>query len=523
MIANFSAAVTGLNNTQRVLQVTGQNLTNVNTEGYVRRRAELVETFYSNIGESGTGKMQVGSGVDVRCIRQIRNTLLDQAYRDDTSKMSYYKKEYEVYNEVEHLMIDSTDLSGALDDLYGAISTLSLEPSSIAAKMELVVTAQNFVYEGEYIRNQLYEMQLTMNDQLVDEVNEANKLIGEIYELNEQICGYELNEDEASDLRDQRNLALDKLSAIIPITVDEKENHKVQVYTCGRDLFGASSYETITLKPTGGVDGFLTPYWVKGNDPVINMKKPLNEDANFQDGGTLKGLLMSRGNVTATYASSDSDTQLYTIPRIMKDLDTLMHKVVTTINEALAPKSHVDGPLGADKSQYIELFTRKEMDRYSLDSKGNYVYNEEDPNNFESLYTLGNIEVNPILLKQGSYNSLCISPSGEEGDNSLLNEILRGWKDKTMVTKNGTEMNFEGFTVDFLSDIANRAGTSKSNLEHTTTLVEATEAERQDRSGVSLDEELGNLIRYQHSYSASSRVIQTLDSMIETLILNMAV
>ena len=77
--------------------------------------------------------------------------------------------------------------------------------------------------------------------------------------------------------------------------------------------------------------------------------------------------------------------------------------------------------------------------------------------------------------------------------------------------------------IDFISDIANRAGTSKSNLEHTSTLVDATDEERQDKSGVSMDEELSQLIRFQHSYSASASVVQTLDSMIQTLILSMAV
>lgn len=523
MIANFSAAVTGLTNTQRALQVTGQNITNVNTEGYVRRRAEFVDQYSDTIGANGTTKLQVGTGVDVNCIRQIRNTLLDQSYRDDNSKMNYYSKEYEIYNEVEQLMINSTDLAGTLDDFYGAISTLSLEPSSIAAKMQMVVSAQNFIYEAEYIGNQLYEMQLTINEQIIDEVNNANKYIDEIYTLNEQIAELEINEDEASDLRDQRNVALDKLSAIIPISVTELPNHKVQVYTCGRDIYGTGSYETIQIKATGGVDGFVTPIWRKGQDEVVNMSKPINEDANVQDGGTLKGLLMSRGNKRVTYASDPKDTEMYTLPRVTKQLDTLIHEIVTKVNEFLAPESHVDGPYGADGSQYVELFTRKKMDRYSNDADGNFVYNEENPEDYNSLYTIGNIEINPILLEQGNYNCLCISPSGEEGDNTLLDNILTDWKQKNITNSEGTLMNYESYAVDFISDIANRAGTSKSNLEHTSTLVDATDEERQDKSGVSMDEELSQLIRFQHSYSASSRVIQTLDSMIATLILNMAV
>lgn len=522
MIANFSAAVTGLEMAQRALQVTGQNITNVNTEGYVRRRAEFVDSHSAKIGMSGTSAMQVGAGVDIRCIRQIRNTLLDQSYRDDNSKYNYYKKEYEVYKEVEELMINSTDLCGALDDLYGAISTLSTDPSSVSAKAQLVVTAQNFVYEAQYISEQLSDMQSAINEQINDEVNKANNLIQEIFYLNENIAKLEISEDEASDLRDQRNVALDNLSAIIPITVTEQDNGKVQIYTCGRDLYTVGTYETMYVKATGTADGFITPMWLKAGDEVVKMERPISEDACFQDGGTLKGLLMARGNVQPNYTTSDKDTELYTIPRIKKQLDKLVNSVVTTINEAFAPKSHVDGPYGADGSQYVELFSRKSMDRYSL-VDGVYRYNEEDPENYDSLYTVENLVVNPYLLKQSNYNSLCTSKSGEEGDNSLLHELLQGFNTKSIVSSKGNLMTYSNFAVDFLSDLANKSGTSKSNMEHNQTLCDAVDQERQDVDGVSMDEELSSLIRFQHSYSASARVINTLDSMIQTVIMSMGV
>lgn len=523
MIGNFSAGVSGLENAQRGLQVTGQNLTNVNTEGYTRRRVEYVDTHYSKIGFRGKDILQVGSGVDVSCLRQIRDTLLDQSYRNENSRMNYYTKEYEILNEIETLLIDSTDFSSTLDELYGAISTLSQNPDSVSARAGLIESAENFIYEAKFISNKLDDLQGTINEQIRVEVDKANGLLEEIYILNEEISKFEISGDEASDLRDQRNAALDKLSAIIPITVTEKADSKVQVYADGRDLYGTGTFETMSIKSTGGVDGFITPIWTKAGDEIVNMNKPLNPDANYQDGGTLKALMMARGNVDATYATDSKDVALYTIPTVKQDFDKLINAVVTKINETFAPKSHVDGPYSADGSQYIELFSRISVDRYKQDENGNYIYNAENPNDYYSLYTIDNIEVNKEVLNDNNYSKLCVSRSGDVGDNTLLQDLLSDWKDKNITNDVGTTMNFESYLVYFLSDVATTAGTSKSNLEHQTTLVEATESERQSTAGVSLDEELSTLIRFQQSYSASSRVLQTIDSMIETLILSMAV
>ncbi|MCQ2749255.1 MAG: flagellar hook-associated protein FlgK [Clostridia bacterium] len=423
MIANFSTMVSGLDNATRGLQVTSQNLTNVNTEGYTRRRIELVDSFYSNIGDSGSGKMQVGSGVTIRELCQIRNTLLDQSYRNENSKLSYYDTEYDVLHEIETLLIDSTDFSETLDSLYGSISVLSQNPESVSARAEFLTSAENFVYEAQYISEQLSDIQLTMNEKIIEQVNKANELLDEIQYYNDKIVELELEEDEASDLRDQRNVCLDELSKIMPITVTEQKYGNVQVYADGRDLFGVGTHETISLRATVGADGFYTPYWTKAGDDVVNMDRALIEDANYQDGGTLKALLMARGNVYADYSTDPRKTELYTIPSIKKNFDTLVHSIVKNINETFAPESHTSGAYSGDGSQYIEVFSRKDMDRYRIEN-GDYIFNDEDPTNFESLYTTENLVINSVLLNDNNFSKICYSPSGDVGDNTYLEKIL---------------------------------------------------------------------------------------------------
>lgn len=520
MIANFSTMVSGLDNATRGLQVTSQNLTNVNTEGYTRRRIELVDSFYSNIGDSGSGKMQVGAGVDIRCLNQIRNTMLDQTFRNEQSKLSYYDQEYDVLHEIETLLIDSTDFSGTLDSLYGSISILSQNPESVSARADFLTSAENFVYEAQYISEQLSDIQLTMNEKIIEQVNKANNLLDEIFELNEKIVELELNEDEASDLRDQRNVALDELSKIIPITVTEKKYGDVQVYADGRDLYGVGTHESIVLVPTVGADGFYTPCWKKAGDEVVNMDRALIEDASFQDGGTLKALLMARGNVYADYSTDSSKTELYTIPRIKKEFDTLVHEIVKNINETFAPESHTSGAYSADGSQYIEVFSRRDMDRYRIEN-GEYFYNEEDPTNFESLYTIENIVINSELVDGNNFSKICYSPSGDVGDNTYLEKILANWNGDAIEGKDGTYQSFTDYLTSFLSSVATEAGKSKNNLDHQTTLTSAIDDKRQAVSGVSLDEELSNLIKFQHAYSASARVLTTVSEMMESLIFNM--
>lgn len=183
-----------------------------------------------------------------------------------------------------------------------------------------------------------------------------------------------------------------------------------------------------------------------------------------------------------------------------------------------------------DKTPREVLFNRKNMDRYQeakiiCDGKEKtiWVYNEEDPGDKYSLYTLGQIEMNEEVLKDPS--KIPLSGNEHQGlsgayDTSILEKLLDVW-DEPFTTLNPnvlTESNFNDYYTSLIEDLGSRGNKFNSIVENQETTIASVDDQRQQVAGVSSDEELSNLIMYQYGYNANSRYITVIDEMLETLI-----
>ena len=176
--------------------------------------------------------------------------------------------------------------------------------------------------------------------------------------------------------------------------------------------------------------------------------------------------------------------------------------------------------------QGTELFVRNNMSRYTEQmvtladgtQKKVQVYNQEDESNYLSLYTLGNIQVNDDLTKNPSL--LPLSNLQKEELQEVANQLITMWEEdfgslgpNSLVTNN-----FMGYYKEFIADFANKGYTYNGIAESQTKSVQKLEGQRQDVAGVSTDEELSNLIRFQQGYNASSRYFTVVSEMVEHLI-----
>ena len=179
-----------------------------------------------------------------------------------------------------------------------------------------------------------------------------------------------------------------------------------------------------------------------------------------------------------------------------------------------------------DKTMGTEFFSRKSMDRYQElqevtladgSKEWVYIYNEEDPENNYSLYTLGEIEINPDVLKDRS--KLPLSKNTNTGDFNIdvAQDLLSAWQ-ADFATLNPNELNYNNFN-NYYTSLVGELGTRGEKYQ---TLAETQEAmansinnERLEIMAVSTDEELTNLIKYQHAYNASARYINVVSEMIE--------
>ena len=237
---------------------------------------------------------------------------------------------------------------------------------------------------------------------------------------------------------------------------------------------------------------------------------------------------------------------------IQAQFDQLIHGIVTTINDILAPNKEVtleDGskiwildeekaPIGMDPNKTVgeALFNRKSIERYTEaqeiiieDGEGGYqtivarIYNSEDPRDNYSLFTIGEIEVNQNIM--GNYSLLPLSSNSSTGDYDVetARELVLSWQKAfaTLSPNTLTTNNFNEYYNSFISEIANRGEKLYVISNNQATMVASIDNQRMQITGVSSDEELTNLIKYQHAYNAAARYINVVSEMLEHLIMNL--
>ena len=205
------------------------------------------------------------------------------------------------------------------------------------------------------------------------------------------------------------------------------------------------------------------------------------------------------------------------IPKAMRELDNLVHNIVTMINEAAAPNSHTGGPYDLTGTQsYQEIFSRKNVSRYN----GADVYNAEVAGDYYSLYTLGNLTINPIYLTADGYGKMSLSRSGDREDTDIIKDMLSQWKSKFISYDGSQPMSIDDAYSHFVTGIAAETAEAKSMYDAKVTLVTQAQNQRASFSGVSMDEEMANMLKYQHAYNAAARVVNQIDSMLDRIINN---
>ena len=558
----------GLQANQNAINTTAHNLTNLNTEGYSRQQVLLKDLAYQKLGYTKTGINQTGLGTKVDQTRTTRDHFLDNKYRLQNARQTYYSSKAGVISEVEEFFGETqgSTFQDYMKNLWNAMQEVQKTPNGFVERTALVATAGSFIDRANEIYSQLVNYQKSLNDEIQDQADEINRLAKKIYDLNQQIMKYEAGDLEAAnDYRDARNQALDELSSLISIEIREQPNGTVNVYAEEHLLVSDDRTFDIATRPVEEGSDLLTVYWKADDTDVFNLKR-ISVAGDNSDAGSLKGLLSARGDYTPDYTDiplrenfgteADYQSALLNYNRTLSNrdvsaliaqFDQLIHGMVTQINDVLCPNTTVTDINGntytildteragkgfgdGNEVQGTELFSRKGYERYReetitvLDENGTpqtktvMVYNEEDPNDYYSLYTLGQITVNDVLVKNPALLPLT-KINGEEYQN-VADDLLELWnKDFATLDPNTlVPNNYNNYYATMVGDYANKGYTYQGIADKQAVMVNEVNNQRQEVVGVASDEELTNLIRYQHAYNASSRYITVVAEMIEHII-----
>lgn len=607
LMGSLYIGTSGLISHQNALNVSSNNLANVDTKGYTRQQVVFGTAISNTIDQTkAIGWSQVGLGVNIDEVRQVRDYFMDQSYRQESGRQAFYSASYEALSEIETLFgeMEGVEVQTAMTDLWQALSEMAKNPDDPTQLAVLKDKANSFVVRCNAVSNGLKDYQENVNVKIEETIDRINELGQNIYDLNLDICKIEAaGIENANDLRDLRNAALDELGSLLRIEYKELDNNMVTVRTEGIDFITRSGYWKMEASYDSAT-GLTTPTWPHLNDDeVFKFEQEISTALNT-DIGQLKAYVIARGDVQANYmdmpvhpepedyalglsdpvyqavmevydrfksgenftepnardyADGENDPayiasmeayndlkryEMYTsvsvINNVQAEFDQMFHSIVTMFNDILCPNKEVtldDGSkvmildeencsYGANGQIGTELFSRTGYERYTkqtltLDDGTTgefYVFNEEEEGKRSTQYTVGNVTVNPTVMQDAS--SLPMTTKQGDADYTRAMKMLDAWAEPfaRLNPYSAAKADFQTYYKQLIGDLANIGSVYSNVSDALTGTVEFIENQRQEVAGVSSDEELTNVIKFQNAYNASSRYITVINEMLGHLI-----
>ncbi len=550
----------GLQNSQNALNTTANNLANADTKGYVRQQVLFADRDYVTFKGAAISKQQAGLGLAIADVIHTRDYFLDKYYRTENGRQAFYEASYMAVLDVQEFFqeMEGEQFQEGLEDLWKSFEEFSKAPEEEINQNLVVEKASVFIERAQGIFKSMREYQSRINIKVREGINRINELGHKIQDLNQQIMRIESGGVEtAMTLRDERDNALDELSSLAKVEFREGVNGAVSVR-----LENVEFLDEIHVFEVGmledDITGFVTPYWPqlsdlgKGNyvhmfDFDVDISPGLNSDI-----GELKALVLSRGDKMATYRdvtgiSADrynDGAGMSTMLSAEAEFDQFIHEIITAVNDIYSPTTTVSF-VGADGKNYDnvrvwdeanaavgkdgekpgrELFVRRGVDRYTevaaADGTIYYVYNEENSVDTSNMYTIQNVMVNPDLMEVES-GMPYLKPGGQgEPDRAMAQRLSELWEKKDyIVNANDTnKCTLKEYYQRMIGGIGTKGNVYQGMATDLEGEVAAIDNNRQQVFGVSSDEELQNMIKYQSAYNAASRFINVISEMLEHLV-----
>lgn len=589
LLTSFGTGVSGIHVAQSGLNVAAHNIANTDTKGYVRQQLIVADHTYITNYNDNMGMEQTGLGTHVSLILQRRSEFLDLQYREESGRLSFYEVRSETVSEMEDLFgeLDAESFTKDMHAIWSAFQELSKTPDDITSRELLVSESDAFLEKCKTLYSQIGEYQTNLNSKINDIVGKINTMSEQIFKLNAEIVHYQATGQSPNDLLDARNKILDDLSQYVPLHTEKYSNGTVVVNIEGIPLVTDDGFYTMTTEKINPGSDLLKPVWANnGGGDVFREGLSYSTEADT-DIGMLKSILITRGSFVGKYTdvpvkpveddfkneagvldrtayriamnTYNDEIKYYNemvrpsiVTTLQSQLDTLVHGMVTMVNDVLCPNKEIEiindkgqkeiikvldeehAPMGCNGTIGKELFRRANYDRYTEErvmlADGSFAtvqrYNEENPEDIFSMYTLSQVAINSeIVVDTANLPLLENTGSGFAGGyaSSYLEDIIDKWNDSVLVLdpESNTAYNFNDFYTGMIGNLGTSGRVANNYIESETTLVNSVEGQRQSLVGVSTDEELVDLIKFQHMYNACSRYITVIDDMLESLIMNL--
>ena len=561
--AGLNTMVRGIQNNQLSLDTTGHNITNASTEGYSRQRVDSAATNYQE-RPSLYGNVYVGGGVDVIALNRARNIYADKQFWSETSTQNLYKTYKTNYDKAEAVFNDAkeTGVLNAMQQFYSAWVNLSDYASDAASRTAVITKGNNLVDRIKTGARQLQDQINAQYDEMRIQVGKANNITEKIAVLNQNIMLAENHGGKANDLRDQRDLLVDKLSEITNVNVYEEANGQYTVVSNGMTLVQRDSHLTIEMSPPIDNERYgINDYTLRikeaggiGYVPQGGILKAL-QDTIVQDKGYIDNLADISATLMTTFngvhklgAGIDADATSW--------LNFFGRNKFTSPSGTYDQMNYVWHVHPTTGDRWLEAYgvniTRTTSGGPPPTSATVTMATAATPDELRSIQIINELQVSEQLMAQGGQNLVAarqiknatISAGGMTydfanvngtADGSLAVELSKLFNMDVKNTMNPADiMNLTGFSVthdrpigsvsinQYYNTVMSHLGADAENLDkkmkQQDDLIVQINQWRQSTAGVDWNEELTNMIKFQTGYGACSRVLTSMDEILDRLI-----
>ncbi|UUO05832.1 flagellar hook-associated protein FlgK [Blastopirellula sp. J2-11] len=545
------------------IQVTGNNIANVNTPDYLRERV-----IYTPAPTQAYGNLRLGMGVQVEAVVQQVDQFLEERLRNSISDLANGETQESVYLQLEALVgeLSDTDISTSLNDFLGSINDILNQPEDVSVRNLSVLRGQTLARDISRLYGRAKEVHTDLNKQIKQAATDINSLLNDIADLNVKITTLEagpITKSDAIGLRDQRQRKLTELAGIIDIKGVEQENGSTSVFLGGEYLV---------------IDGIARQVETKSvaEDGLTNVKLTLagTDSPILASSGKLAGMITSRDAIVGEFMNNLDDfaqTLTFEFNRVFSSGQG-QTGYQTMTSEFFVEDASIDQPLDQVGLPYtptngsFKIFTQNlqtglkntidisvklnglpddtslqgladaisEVDGLTASiSLDGHLQIDSDSQNVEFAFgsdtsgvlaalglgtfftgtSASTIGIQQVIKEDPSKFAASKNGIGVDTDNAVE---MAGFLDRPLDSRNGQTL--DNVYAQLVGEVTQSASVAKSVAEGYRVFKETLDGQKQGLSGVSLDEEAVNLITFQRQFQAASRLISVIDELLEVLV-----
>ncbi len=495
----------GMFTQQGALHTTGHNIANASTPGYTRQRVNFTQTEpYPGAGLNMPQLPgQVGTGVAAGSVQRVRESFLDVQYRGENNKLGYWETRAESYTKMEEIMNEPSDsgLSATMDQFWQSLQDLAVNPGNPGARSVVRQRALAVTETFNYLSGSLTGIRADLKNEVTITEKEINSLSEQINNLNNQIADVEPHGLLPNDLYDERDRLIDQLSSLVNIKVDYSMSGgkpsplaegKVNITILDAkgsslgQLVNGTGFNKLTVAFDGSDDSVKT---VSVGTTQVDFQK-------FTSSGKLKALVESYGYEKA----SGEVAGVY--PDMLSELDNMAYMFAYQFN--------LQHQSGATPNQMNGTSTAATPEFFSDVKNGSVDIGNK--NGIAGRLTISaeiGASLDNIATSSGSNPTM-----GDASNIKALADIIN----KPFKYGNNTDSSFRNYYEVLVGGMAVESQEAARLSVNSGTLRQAVEERRMSVSAVSIDEEMTNMIQFQHAYNASARMISLQDELLDKII-----